>query len=47
MKFQELLDNVAETVPAYRHSIFKTIVFGLPVCNGGGKISANFCKNCG
>ena len=42
MKFQELLDNVAETVPAYRRSIFKTIVFGMLVCNGSGKISAIF-----
>ena len=42
MKFQELLDKVAETVPAYRRSIFKTIVIGLLVRNGGGGISAIF-----
>lgn len=42
MKFQELLDKVAETVPAYRRSIFKTIVIGLLVRNGGGRISAIF-----
>jgi len=42
MKFQELLDNAAETVSAYRRLIFKTIIFGLLVCNGSGKISAIF-----
>lgn len=42
MNFEELLDKVAETVPAYRRSIFKTIVIGLLVRNGGGRISSIF-----
>ena len=42
MTFQELLDNVAETIPAYRRSIFKAVVIGLLVRNGSGRISAIF-----
>ena len=42
MKFQELLDRIAEPVPVYRRIIFKTIVLGLVVCNGNGMISAIF-----
>ncbi len=42
MKFQELLDRIAETVPVYRRTIFKTIMLGLVVCNGDGMISAIF-----
>ena len=42
MKFQELLDKVAEPIPAYRRFIFKTMVIGLLVRNGGGRISSIF-----
>ena len=47
MKFQELLDRIAEPVPAYRRTIFKTIVLGLVVCNGNGMISAIFRRFAG
>jgi IS4 transposase len=42
MRFQELLDTVAKPIPAYRRSIFKTIIIGLLVRNGNGRISAIF-----
>lgn len=42
MKFQKLLDRIAEPVPVYRRIIFKTIMLGLVVCNGDGMISAIF-----
>jgi len=42
MKFQELLDRIAEPVPGYRRSIFKTVIVGLLIGNGGGTIAAIF-----
>jgi len=47
MKFQELLDQVAEPIAAYRRAIFKTVVVGLLVCNGEGRIAAIFRRFAG
>lgn len=42
MKFRQILDQVAEAVPAYRRLIFSTIVAGLLTGKGGGTIAGIF-----
>ena len=42
MRFQDILDNVAEAIPAYRRPIFRTIVTGLLVGNCAGTVAGVF-----
>jgi len=42
MRFQDILDHVAEAVPGYRRPIFKTLLTGLLVGNGARTVAGIF-----